>query len=46
MCNKPTNGVFNTAHEIIKKQKEVAAVKEDSTALASRMPEAITEDPD
>jgi hypothetical protein len=23
VCNKPTNGVFNTAHEIVKKAKEL-----------------------
>ncbi|CAM6096341.1 unnamed protein product [Calypogeia fissa] len=28
VCNKPTNGVFNTAHEIVKKQKEAKAIEQ------------------
>lgn len=28
VCNAPTNGVFNTAHEIIKKIKERKAIEE------------------
>ncbi|XP_024382662.1 zinc finger CCCH domain-containing protein 1 [Physcomitrium patens] len=28
VCNKPTNGVFNTAHEIVRKQKEAKQAAE------------------
>ncbi|KAL2629381.1 hypothetical protein R1flu_014067 [Riccia fluitans] len=29
VCNKPTNGVFNTAHAILKKMKEAKAAEEE-----------------